>query len=397
MVKLSRSQYLLINSAVAEPKAASGFFSKWLSENDLDDIRGPDLRMLPLIFSNIGESLKQGPAHARLKGVSRHVLLANRLRMEQCGKFIDLLQQKNIPVLLLKGSAMIVAVTEDVGHRMMGDCDILVPRQRAAEAIEQLHNSGLQSLPMDAARFNEGQFEQHHGISFRTGSRSDDIVDIHWRPLREIESDGFTADLFDHARQVTFAQRTVGVPSFEHMPIQAALHSYSARAEGRYDWIADIALILRNQSLNWPMIEASANRYKFNALLGEALHEARDVVSIALSSDVVDRLRRRASRSERYELDKFKLGSTVHLRGDAFLTLQRLKRRQLGKMNAIGRIAGLLKYLLARKPTHVVSFLDEACLGHCKRTVWAASRFLFSYCLALVLRKFVNYCSGYIR
>ncbi len=354
MVKLSRSQYLLINSAVAEPEVASGFFSQWLSENDLDDIRGPDLRMLPLIFANLGEGLKDGPAHTRLKGVSRHVLLANRLRMEQCGKFIDLLQLKGIPVLLLKGSAMIVAVAKDVGHRMMADCDILVPRARAAEAIEQLRSSSLQSLPMDAAKFNEGQFEQHHGISFRTGNRSDDVVDIHWRPLREIESHAFTAELFDHARQVTFARRTVGVPSFEHMLIQAALHSYSARAEGRYDWIADIALILRNQKLNWPMIEASARRHEFSALLGDALHDMQDVVSTSLPSSITDRLKARASRAERYELDKFKSGSMPLVRGDIVLTLQRLRRRYLDKKQFGSTIAKLLSSAFTPKPTHTV-------------------------------------------
>jgi hypothetical protein len=354
MVKLSRSQYLLINSAVAEPEAASGFFSQWLNENDLDDIRGPDLRMLPLIFANLGERLKDSPAHTRLKGVSRHILLANRLRMEQCGKFIDLLQQKDIPVLLLKGSAMIVAIANDVGHRMMADCDILVPRARAAEAIEQLHNSGLQSLPMDAAKFNEGQFGQHHGISFRTGSRSDDVVDIHWRPLREIESDAFTAELFDHAREVTFARRTVGVPSFEHMLIQATLHSYSARAEGRYDWIADIALIMRNRKLNWPMIEASAKRHEFRAMLGDALHDMRDVVSIAAPSGVVERLEARASRIEQHELRMFKSGSMSLVRGNILLTLQRLRRRHLGK-KIFGRSAAkLIGSVLSPKPTHTV-------------------------------------------
>lgn len=354
MVQLSRSQYLLINSAVAEPEAATGFFSQWLNENDLDDIHGPDLRMLPLIFGNLGERLKDSPVYTRLKGVSRHVLLANRLRMEQCGKFIDLLQQKNIPVLLLKGSAMIVAVANDVGHRMMADCDILVPRARATEAIEQLHNSGLQSLPMDAAKFNEGQFGQHHGISFRTGSRSDDIVDIHWRPLREIESDAFTAELFEHARQVTFARRTVGVPSFEHMLIQAALHSYSARAEGRYDWIADITLILRNHKLNWPMIEASAARHEFCAMLGDALHDMRDAILTVAPSEITERLKSRASWAERYELRKFKSGSTPQVRGDIFLTLQRLRRRHLDKKWPGSSVAALLRNALAPKPTYQV-------------------------------------------
>jgi hypothetical protein len=355
MSKLGRSQYLLANSAARTPEASENLFRQWLSENNLDDVRGPDLRMLPLIFANLGDRLKDHPAHVRLKGVSRHVLLANRLRMEQCGKFIDLLQSKKIPVVLLKGSAMIVAVAGDVGHRMMADCDILIPRDRAEEAIQHLHESGLRSLPIDAASFNHGQLGQHHGLSFRTGARSDDIVDVHWRPLREIENNAFTMELFEHARPLQFARRLVAVPAFEHMLIQAALHSYSARSEGRYDWLVDLSLILRNRTINWPMIESSAERYEFSALLSDALQEAKEIVGADVPLHVIDRLKASSSALEKYELRKFKAGS-VQVRGDIILTLQRLRRRHLGAKKYPGKaLASALWDFISPRPTHVVN------------------------------------------
>lgn len=323
------SQMLLLQAALQDPSRGVEQFRLWLSHNKLDDIRGPDLRLLPVIFNNLGRLITDEAIYKRLAGVARHVLLSNRLRMERCGQSIDLLTAQGIPTMLLKGSAMIATVANDIGHRMMSDCDMLVRRRDAQKAVTVMSQAGLRSIPMEADKLTFSQFDQLHGLTFRTSNKADDLIDLHWRPLREIESNSLNDEMFSYAKEVTFARRKALVPCYEHMLFQTVIHGDRWVHDARYDWLVDAVLILRHAHTNfdWDRLISIASRHGCKALLHHALDRAATLAAAPIPRRVLQRLtQKRFSYFERYEVKRVAAAPSSSTIGDLALTAIRVWR-----------------------------------------------------------------------
>ena len=83
---------------------------------------------------------------------SEHLLAADRTRMArwEANRIAHAFRDSDLPIVLLKGAAYVLAGLPPGAARILSDVDILVPHARLAEAEAVLHRHGWQSPPHSA-------------------------------------------------------------------------------------------------------------------------------------------------------------------------------------------------------------------------------------------------------
>lgn len=128
-----------------------------------------------------GGALLPDELRESLEPAYRTVSLTNTLLMEAAGRAREALREAGIPVVIFKGGALLESgAYGDPGARPMDDVDLLVPPERAGEAVRTLEASGFapweewspeKTRWVDAAAFTAAGSPP--GISLD--------VDLHWR------------------------------------------------------------------------------------------------------------------------------------------------------------------------------------------------------------------------
>lgn len=287
MAYLNDVQRLILRAALADEDEALASFEEWQKHVSLDDIDGSDLRLIPLVYTNIGSKLA-GPIAGRLKGIKRHTWIRNGFRMEICGKLLAHLSKQNIPAMLLKGAALMAAITNDFATRQMGDCDILVSKENRRAAFAALSNEGFSSIPYDWRQLSESEIDVFHGFTFELRDKIFDVIDLHWRPMRDVGSDELTSEFFDKSRRTAVFGQKAKVPCAEHMFLHCAIHGAELLPRQRYDWLVDAALIMRGtEQFDWSLLAAAAEKYRLGALLHASLKILTEEVQIQVPASVM--------------------------------------------------------------------------------------------------------------
>ena len=323
-VTITPNQRLLLQAAVDEPDRALRSFSDWWGRVDLEGTGSTEYRLLPLVYHNIGPRIPDAIAAARVRGAAKHVWLTNQLNAELATTVLDRLEIADIPTMMLKGSAMMVAVSES-NMRLMGDCDILVEPNHAPRAFAALRGLGL----MESRDFNRLTATDYKRIQGLPLIRRGALVDIHWRPLRGVEADRLTRDFFEQSEPCLFSNRPTRRPCFPHMLLHVIVHGAEWALIPRYDWLADATLILRKAGLHfdWEMFAETANRYRLGTIARRALDELAQTLDIPVPANAF-RLLARGSFIDRTEARlRYKDPNRMSLAHRSIKTLQAFRRQ----------------------------------------------------------------------
>jgi hypothetical protein len=294
MARIAAPQRHLLLAALEAPVAALENFLAWCNLATLDDLRGPELRLLPLIYQNIGSQIPDPALKQRLRGIARHSWLQNQTRVNLCLSILDTLSARQIPVLLLKGTAIMALIGDAADLRVMGDCDLLVPNECAPEAFATLLDLGFRCEPGFAAnRANLSDFLIRHAVAFGEPSWPQTrnfltLIDLHWRPLVEVRAEEFAREFFDWSMPARLTGRAVRVPSIEHLFLQSVVHGTKWGGQKRFDWVADCLLIMRimGAHFNWARLWGTAERFGLTAILKDALETLAETVTVPIASAV---------------------------------------------------------------------------------------------------------------
>ena len=282
-MKLSTEQMLLLNAALAKPDTAVQSFNLWWKQVDIDaDVHESEYRLLPLVYHNIGRTIEDPVAAARVRGVAKHVWLNNHRNAALCTTLLDKLIAAGVPTVLLKGAAMMLMVSGE-NLRSLNDCDLLIPIEAAPQFIADLAKSGYNAIYQDVRRFTEADFRLLHGVSLappgnpNQPSPGDDYqpFDIHWRPFREVRAEELTREIFDASTAMALFGRRTRCPCYEHMVLHTMVHGTDWADSPRYDWIADVVLILRKvgPEFSWERMFATANRFGLSEIVRRAVDD----------------------------------------------------------------------------------------------------------------------------
>ena len=262
----------------------------WCDTGVLDEVDRGSFRLLPLLYRNLARHDVDDPNLPRLRGVYRQAWYRNQLVMESAYEAARTLTAAGIPVMALKGAALIDGIYGELGARPMDDVDLMVPRRSAEKALRALSEAGWAS-PTHA----NGDFRRPlrivHGVPLlRPGGRA---IDLHWRLLDECPAanDG---SFWDAAEPFAFG----GVQALRLCPADQLLH---LSVHGiRWDpvppirWAADIYLLLqrRGPEVDWERLVTQAIDRGLTLELLAALSYVSEQLGSAVPLEVLGALRR---------------------------------------------------------------------------------------------------------
>ncbi len=286
-------QLLVLHAALDEPQAAAAAWERWRAAVEFDDVDGGSMRLLPLVYRNLGADAFDAEVAGRLKGLYRRAWSQNQLLFRRAAAAIGALEAAGIETLVTKGASLALLSYGDVGARPMDDADVLVPITRTREAIEVLAVAGWQADHDDPLAWTQ----VHHSLGFAGPGGGN--VDLHWFALWQPARDD---ELWRAAVPMDLAGVTTRAPCFADQLLLACVHGTPWSPLPPFRWIADAVVTIRaaGERLDWDRVAEEAERRELTVAAAAALTYLRDEFDAPVPQQLLDRLAvAPASRHER--------------------------------------------------------------------------------------------------
>jgi hypothetical protein len=241
--------------------------------------------------SDIGKELKQ----AYLKNMLRMMRFFHDIK-----DLLQLMQENDIQVIVLKGAFLAEGVYDNIGLRVMGDIDLMVKKEDLERVDELLLAFGCN--PKDYSRVVT-QDNHHFGYRLPSGL----TLEIHWSiinanlPFR-IDVEG----LWSRAQPITLVQTRALALAPEDLLVHLCLHTVIHTYEIRLRMVCDINEVVRRYGtqLNWQDISQRARQWGAVRAVYVILRYAQDLLGVPVPAGWLASLRPE-NFTERY-LDQIK-------------------------------------------------------------------------------------------
>ena len=173
----SAAQELVLRAALEPPPRGRLAWESWRGRVDFDQIDPGSMRLLPLVYRNLGAGSFDPEVAGRMKGIYRRSWSRNQMLFSQAAAAIAALSEAGIETMVLKGASLSLLAYGSAGVRPMDDVDVLVPIGRRADAVTALRAAGWLPEKADA----DGWASVHHSMGIE-GPRGGNM-DLHWFSL----------------------------------------------------------------------------------------------------------------------------------------------------------------------------------------------------------------------
>ena len=260
----------------------------WRESGDLADVDRGSFRLLPLLYRNLIRHNIDDPQLPRLRGVYRQAWYRNQLAMERAHEAARILTAAGIPVMALKGAALIDGVYGELGARPMDDVDLMVPRRSATKALLILGEAGWSSPTHRSGDFRRA-LRIVHGVPL---ARANGLtIDLHWRLLDE--SNAGDAAFWEAAEPLPFGNSPVVRLCPADQLLHLSVHGIRWDPVPPIRWAADIYLLLerRGADVDWERLVDQALKGGLSLELLAALSYVSGQLGASVPPDVLRRLR----------------------------------------------------------------------------------------------------------
>lgn len=255
-------------------------------------------RLEGLLFSHLSRPCYSprlpGPVLEQLRGLhyldtARHLYVTGEM-----GRVFEALRARDIPVMLLKGAALVNTVYADPGLRPMADVDLLVPEVRAQEA--QAAVCALGYRPWGSPEDQEDAEKRHSHLPVLVGVGKPVVVEVHRHIVRLDSPLHFNIKGFwRRARQATVAGVRVQVPGTEDLLLHLCLNFFlhrRFRSSAALGELCDIAETLRycSDSIAWPGLVQGARECGLAGTTASALFLAQQLLDAPVPTQVLEQL-----------------------------------------------------------------------------------------------------------
>jgi hypothetical protein len=219
--------------------------------------------------------------------------IANSVIRREAARLLDGFERDGIPLVLLKGVALVQALYDDAGTRSLGDIDILIRPADQGRVRGLLATQGYDDVPDLAEGFRE---EYECERTFVRRGEPPFALDVHWH-LFNVPYFRERAPLdwfWEHTVPVSIEGRQglmFDPPAqFLHLSAHYAFHH---RTEG-LRWLYDIALLLvrRGNDMEWVQTIDTAQRFGLNAAVQFTLAQVAEVWGVDIPADALEAMRR---------------------------------------------------------------------------------------------------------
>jgi hypothetical protein len=249
----ARPHRLLLRAALLPRREAREAWWEWRAAADLDKLDLTSLQLLPRVFSNLAEELGDDGFDRWVRGIVRASWLKAQSLAAGARPLFAELVASGVPLLLVKGMAVVEYFPRGFADRPMIDLDVAVPRDHRAEAWRRLEAAGFRAQ-IDLAE-SSPLLEERGSWNFEDARGTN--VDLHWRTLPVVLHPEAESIVWTASRPARFVGLEVRVPAPRHVLLQSILHASAWEPSPPVRWAADATLLLRGtpaEALDWPAL-----------------------------------------------------------------------------------------------------------------------------------------------
>lgn len=266
-------QACLLKACLLEGEAALRPWEKWREAVLLDYIDAPSFKLIPLLYRNLVTQGAPSEDLAQIKGLYRYHWVRHQLQVRVLKELYELFQRHGIPVMAIKGSALILDTYPDPATRVRGDLDLMVHESDAPRAFQVIEAAGWKphfQNHEDLLRFG-------HASTFEQGHPTPQL-DLHWHLFYSDCRKGEDEDYWETARQVELDGLPVMVLSREDQLLHACEHGMRYDVTKPIRAFCDIVMILRaaGADFNWSAFVERAIRKEQVLASAKILRYAKD-------------------------------------------------------------------------------------------------------------------------
>lgn len=261
---------LLLRAALLDGEPAREAWRAWRQVTDLDRLNGAALRLLPLAFSNLEETLGDDEFDRWVRGIVRASWLKGQSLAAGARVALAELARAKIPILLMKGVAVARYFERGFAVRPMSDLDLAVPASDRRRAWRMLESCGFR--PFEGAGSDSPRFADRGSWNF-VDARGVDL-DLHWWALPDLPHAGAEKMVWSAARPSEIAGVACLLPAPRHVLFQVVLHAADWEPSPNLHWAADVVHLLRHQdgnSIDWKALVREARQLRIAIPIRSAL------------------------------------------------------------------------------------------------------------------------------
>jgi hypothetical protein len=259
---------MLLAAALRPEAEALAAWEDWQAIVGLERADVGSRRLLPQVYRRLREFGVAEPGLAPLKSVYRHEWYRTQVLLHHAAMLLRAFQTAEIETLLLKGAALVARSYQDAGLRPMNDFDVLVPTERAMDAMELLAQWGWRCTVRAPRRY----VPAHQGLAFKDESGRE--VDLHWHVLWECCAPGADDEFWKGAIPASLGGAPTLVLNDADQLLHVCVHGLAWNEISPIRWVVD-AMSIVNAGLaesDWRRLVVQAHRLGLTLQVRGALH-----------------------------------------------------------------------------------------------------------------------------
>jgi hypothetical protein len=220
----------------------------------------------------------------RLHRAYERTRLANRTLFLEMSAALDALDRAGIPVILLKGAALVTEYYRDLGARYMGDVDVLIRPEQVSAAFRALGAAGLK--PIGQARERGLPVYAERVLASASGRQ----LDLHWHLHHECLQPEIAERVWADATPIAFQGRRVLALHPAHALFHVIVHGAKS-FDPSPRWVCDALAILDRDGaqFDWDRLMSLAVDTRLVQPLQEALPFLKSRFLVPVPQAVIDR------------------------------------------------------------------------------------------------------------
>lgn len=211
--------------------------------------------------------------------------------VHEAERVLGVLHDAGVPVLLLKGLALLATTYRRPGLRPMGDIDLLIRPDDVERATEALARADCRR----GAEFVRDDFfpRYYYETEWITQSQRPVRIDLHVRPFRPLRAACTVPDdaLWDDASRISVGESPAWIPEPERMLIHLCAHAAFHGCE-RLIWLYDIHRFVRQfaDRLDWDKFVALTESWRLALPVRTAIRACAQTLGTSVPRDVEEAL-----------------------------------------------------------------------------------------------------------
>ena len=232
-----------------------------------------------------------------LTGAYYNTVAQNTLLLQELFKVLDAFAMADIPVIVLKGAALVGRFYQDIGLRPMHDLDLLIPDRQVTQAMGLVQTLGYQPAEEEISPGINRQLA--HNTYWRGGPDGRVGLELHWNLIAS-QADDRTVQVDWFWQQVEILPGVGTRYSTRQLPqlcptahlLYLAAHLMLRHGGGneRLIWYYDVDRVIRSGQVDWVMVQQEAQALGWSALVRYVLQGAAARFATPVPAELLESL-----------------------------------------------------------------------------------------------------------